>query len=116
MTSLDVVVGGTEYLVAGPAIVGGARAAKALAVSKAGQVAILQLTGNNVAVYSRWRSSWPPASSGRIAAPHRSARVPDAPADGPWAHHRVCRGAELLRLPRRTELLFTNAVMLGPAQ
>ena len=68
MTTLDVVVGGTEYLVAGPAVIGGARVAKALAVSKSGQIAVLQLTGKAPAVRTPVRSDSPPQAGDSIYA------------------------------------------------
>jgi hypothetical protein len=74
MTSLDVVVGGTEYLVAGPAITAGARVARALAVSKVGQIAILQLTGIPPTVSTPARSESPPQTGDSIYAPPPAGR------------------------------------------
>jgi hypothetical protein len=59
MTSLDVVVGGTDYLVAGAAVQP-PRSATALAVTKAGQLALLQLTGKLPALTTPARSVSPP--------------------------------------------------------
>jgi hypothetical protein len=59
MTSLDVVVGGTDYLIAGAAVQP-PRSATALAVTKAGQLALLQLTGKPPALSTPARSASPP--------------------------------------------------------
>jgi hypothetical protein len=67
MTSLDVVVGGTEYLIVGPAL-RVARVAKALAVSKAGRIAILQLTGKAPAIGTPARADSPPQAGDSIYA------------------------------------------------
>ncbi len=102
MTSLEVVVGGTEYLVAGPAV-GATRAATALAVSKAGQIALLQLTGKPPAIATPARSSSPPQAGDRLytAPPTGQAEAPLRP--GKISAVRTERdGAVLLELDVRS--------------
>jgi hypothetical protein len=100
MTSLDVVVGGTEYFVTGPAVVGGAGVAKALAVSKAGQIAILQLTGKPPTVSTPARSESPPQVGDSIYA--------RPPAGGPEVPHQAGKIATLKTEPDGAVVLEVN--------
>jgi hypothetical protein len=102
MTSLDVVVGGTEYVVSGLTVKGG-RVARALAVSEAGQIAILQLIGTPPAVSTPSRSESPPQAGDSIYAAPPPGHVEALPQTGKVAAVKTePDGAVILELDLRT--------------